>query len=131
MYQVAFVGKGCSPTLTTTRTSVMEQQQGEEGGEEEEIAAMIESVKRDGDHLSLACRPFGRIPGAFLFMEPCFYRALLYLEPIYCCTAAASRKITVLGYVRTLQPRTTDQLVLVVKCLKTVIGYEYMMRASR
>lgn len=37
---------------------------GEEQEEEAEMAAMIESVKRDGCHLSLACRPFGRIPGA-------------------------------------------------------------------
>ena len=48
---------------STTRSSVEEQAQ----QEEEEVAAMIESVKRDGGHLSLACRPFGRIPGAFIY----------------------------------------------------------------
>lgn len=31
--------------------------------EEEEIAQMLAGVKRDGEHLSLACRPFGHIPG--------------------------------------------------------------------
>lgn len=54
---------------STTRGSVereQEQEQQQEGEEEEEMAAMIGSVKRDGGHLSLACRPFGRIPGTFI-----------------------------------------------------------------
>lgn len=54
--------------LLSTRSSNMEreQEQQQQQEEEEEMAAMIESVKRDGGHLSLACRPFGRIPGTFI-----------------------------------------------------------------
>lgn len=36
-----------------------------ESGEDNMIAEMLEGIRRDGGHLSLAFRPFGCIPGAF------------------------------------------------------------------
>lgn len=52
--------------LSSTRSNMERGQEQQQQEEEGEVAAMIESVKRDGGHLSLACRPFGRIPGTFI-----------------------------------------------------------------
>eukprot|EP00904_Undaria_pinnatifida_P005894 jgi/Undpi1/2434/HiC_scaffold_13.g05815.m1 len=53
---------------------------GEEQEEEAEMAAMIEGVKRDGCHLSLACRPFGRIPESVALAEGRFVTSLNLTE---------------------------------------------------